>query len=121
MRARNLATRAAATALLFSFSSPVFAQGLGPGMQSCGEFSRLYATNPTAAEDLFYTWAQGFMSALNLSFMSTTGAYRAIDPNGMAAYKLRLRSYCDANPPSQYMQAVMDLYNSLPPTLSAPK
>ena len=118
MRARNIAVRAAAAAILCSVSSHGFGQGYGPGMQSCGEFSRLYATNPTATEDVFYTWAQGFMSALNLSFVSTTGAYRFIDPDGMAGYKLRLRSYCDANPPSQYVQAVMDLYNSLPPAVS---
>ncbi len=105
-------------AMLCSFGGPAFGQGYGPGMQSCGEFSRLYATNPTATEDLFYTWAQGFMSALNLSFVSTTRAYRFIDPDGMAGYKLRLRSYCDAHPPSQYVQAVMDLYNSLPPAVS---
>ena len=121
MRATDIALRAAAAAILCSVSAHGFAQGLGPGMQSCAEFSRLYATNPTGAEDLFYTWAEGFMSALNLSFVSTTGAYRFVDPNGMAAYKLRLRSYCEANPPSQYMQAVMDLYNSLPPALSSPK
>jgi hypothetical protein len=116
-----MAVRAAALAILCSFSSAVFGQGLGPGMQSCGEFSRAYATNPTVTEDLFYTWAQGFMSALNLSFVSTTGAYRFIDPNGMAGYKLRLRVYCDAHPPSSYVQAVMDLYNSLPPALSTPQ
>ena len=119
MRARDIGVRAAAAALLCSFSSHAFGQGFGPGMQSCGEFSRLYSTNPTVAEDLFFTWAQGFMSALNLSFVSTRGAYRLIDPDGVASYKLRLRTYCDANPPSQYVQAVMDLYNSLPPALSS--
>jgi hypothetical protein len=121
MRARDIAVRAAAMAILCSFSTHAFGQGHGPGMQSCGEFSRLYATNPTATEDLFYTWAQGFMSALNLSFVSTTGAYRLITPDGIVGYKLRLRSYCDAHPPSQYVQAVMDLYNSLPPAVSTPQ
>ena len=118
MHARDIAGRAAALAILCSFGSHAFGQGLGPGMLSCGEFSRAYATNPTATEDVFYTWAQGFMSALNLSFVSTTGAYRFIDPNGMAGYKLHLRQYCDAHPAGPYVQAVMDLYNSLPPALS---
>ena len=121
MRARDIAVRAAAIAVLCSFSRHVFGQGLGPGMLPCGEFSRAYATNPTATEDLFYTWAQGFMTALNLSFVSTSGAYRSIDPNGITAYKLRLRAYCDANPPSQYVQAVLELYNSLPPAVSNAK
>jgi hypothetical protein len=121
MRAKDIAAKAAAAAILCSVSGLGFGQGLGPGMQSCGEFSRLYASNPMGAEDLFYTWAQGFMSALNLSFVSTTGSYRLIDPNGTATYKLRLRSYCDAHPPSQYVQAIMDLYNSLPPALSNTK
>ena len=121
MRARNTAVRAAVAAVLCSFSSHAFGQGLGPGMLSCGEFSRAYATNPTATEDLFYTWAQGFMTALNLSFVSTSGAYRSIDANSVTAYKLRLRAYCDAYPPSQYVQAVLDLYNSLPPAVSNAK
>ena len=89
-------------------------QGYGPGMRSCGEFAKEYAANPTVAEGLFFAWAQGFMSALNLSLVSSTGAYRRFDSNEMVAYKIHIRSYCDAHPLTQYVGAVMDLYKSLP-------
>jgi hypothetical protein len=40
--------------------------GYGDGMDSCAVFAQEYAANPDAAENVYFTWAQGFMSGLNL-------------------------------------------------------
>jgi hypothetical protein len=92
------------------------AQGYGLGVHSCAEFAKLYAGNPKVAEDLYFTWAQGFISGLNLSSTAGTGVYRDVEGTyaQMAAQKIRIRSYCDEHPLSQYLSAILDLYNSLP-------
>jgi hypothetical protein len=41
-------------------TSQVEAQGYGVGMRSCSEFANAYAVNPTAVEDIYFTWRAGF-------------------------------------------------------------
>ena len=103
-------------ALAPTFPDPAIAQGYGVGIRSCAEFAKLYTSDPSTAEDIYFTWAQGFMSGLNLASAANTGMYRSIEgtPAGMVAQKLRVRSYCDAHPLAQYLSAIMDLYNNLP-------
>ena len=81
------------------------------------EFAKLYTSNPSMAEDIYFTWAQGFMTGLNMASAANTGVYRSIEGTraGMVAQKVRVRSYCDIHPLAQYLSAVLDLYNSLPP------
>ena len=83
-------------------------------MHSCAEFAKSYAANPTVTEELYFTWAQGVMSGLNLSSASDTGTYRYIEGNDMVSHKIRIRSYCEAHPLTQYVGAVLDLLKSLP-------
>jgi hypothetical protein len=89
-------------------------QGYGVGMKSCAQFVKDYAVNPAGAEELYFLWAEGFMSALNLSFATNTGVYKDFSRGDATSYKLRIRSYCEAHPQKQYVGAVMDLLNSLP-------
>jgi hypothetical protein len=60
--------------------------------------------------------AQGFMSAMNAEAIAHSRPFRLIEGRQAAAHKLAIRSYCDAHPLAQYAQAVVDLYNSLPPS-----
>jgi hypothetical protein len=105
-----------AIATASSFHGVAGAQGYGVGTHSCAEFAKLYTSNPSVAEDIFFTWAQGFMSGLNASSWAEIGTYRSIEgtPSEMAALKIRVRSYCDVHPLAQYVSAVLDVYNSLP-------
>lgn len=89
-------------------------QGYGAGMRSCAQFAKDYAANPTGAEELYFLWAEGFMSALNLSTAANFGFYKDFSRGDAASYKLHIRSYCNAHPLTQYVGAVMDLLNSLP-------
>jgi hypothetical protein len=103
-----------ATLLITVNGSEVAAQGYGVGMRSCGEFARAYAANPAVAEDVYFTWAQGFMSGLNLDAVENRRPYRVINGNDMASQKIEIRSYCDAHPLATYSQSVFALYSSLP-------
>jgi hypothetical protein len=98
-------------------SNAANAQGYGLGVQSCAEFAQSLHGHQTIAGDLYFTWAQGFLSGLNLFSVRSTGAYRYIQgsESEMVAQKIRIRLYCGAHPQAQYAAAVMDLYASLPP------
>ena len=37
----------------------------GVGTATCAQFAEVYKLSPSETETRFYTWAQGFMSALN--------------------------------------------------------
>jgi hypothetical protein len=92
------------------------AEGYGVGIHSCAEFAKLYASNPSMAEDIYFTWAQGFMSGLNMASAVYTGSARNFEGTRaeMLAEKIRVRSYCDTHPLAQYLSAIIDLYNSFP-------
>ena len=46
----------------------------GTGVGSCGKFAADYRQNPDQVDNLFFTWAQGFMSGFNIT--EATGTYR---------------------------------------------
>jgi hypothetical protein len=107
----------AAIAFTATLARVASAQGYGVGMHSCAEFAKLYASNPSMAEDIYFTWAQGFMSGLNMASAVQNGVDRNLGGTSadMSAQKVRIRSFCDSHPLAQYGLAVIDLYNSLPP------
>jgi hypothetical protein len=94
-------------------------QSYGLGSNSCAEFARSYAADPSVTDDLYFTWAQGFMSGLNLSAIAYKVPYRKIDGSNMLGQKIQIRSYCDAHPLVAYAVAVFDLYQSFPAALSS--
>lgn len=83
-------------------------------MRSCTDFAKDYAAYAGKAEDIYFTWAQGFMSALNLNLSANQGVYRVIDGAAMPTYKIQIRSFCDGHPLAPYAAAIMDLMASLP-------
>src|SRR5258706_16471380 len=115
MDARKIALCAIAVAILLSPSGQAIGQGYDLGMRSCGEFAKAYAANPAIAEDLYFTWAQGFISSLNLNSVPNTHVYRDINGDDIQAHKAHIRAYCDAHPLAQYVAAVLDLYGTFPP------
>lgn len=89
----------------------------GAGTYTCGEFAKDYSQNPKMVENLFFTWAQGFMTGLNLE-SSTNGiegikVYRDLGQH-IENQKEKVRAYCNDHPLVPYPSAVMDLYSSLP-------
>ena len=84
----------------------------GVGAKTCGIFARNYLINPKLADDLYQSWAQGFMSGLNYAKAPSDG--RDLSAMPTEEQMARIKKYCNARPLADYVDAVMDLYQSLP-------
>lgn len=87
---------------------------MGLGVNSCAGFSAMYERDPATTEATFFTWAQGFMSAINMVLLgrehqpSTNLAQWDVDKQ-----KRHIRSYCAANPSRAYDEGVFDLFEAM--------
>src|SRR5665647_2547002 len=86
----------------------------GVGAKTCGIFASNYLLDPKLADDLYHSWAQGFMSGLNYEKMQATGDSRDLSAMSTEEQMARIKKYCNARPLAEYVDAVMDLYKSLP-------
>ena len=84
----------------------------GPGATTCAQFSNMYRAN-SGIEDTFFTWAQGYMSALNMNVLMSKLPPREL-AGGVATQKGTIRSYCTDNPLKNYMDGVIELYKKRP-------
>jgi hypothetical protein len=86
--------------------------GMGAGMSTCGAFGQLYARS-TTIEEVYFQWAQGFMTGMNVGKVVNTGTIRDLNseptPDQMAA----IRQYCNDHPLASYEDAVVDLFSHL--------
>ena len=81
----------------------------GLGGRTCAEFAQAYSKNPEMIESLYFTWAQGFMSGLNLTFVANLHKFADLGSTSMAEQKGQLRDYCNQHPLSPYYSAVLSL------------
>ena len=92
---------------------------MGPGSVTCGKFAADYRQNPDQVDNLFFTWAQGFMSGFNIT--ETTGTYRDMTAVPIDVQKKFILNYCNQHPSLEYAKAVMELYHyKLPLKKTAP-
>jgi hypothetical protein len=93
------------------------ASNKGVGLSTCGEFANAYRLAPAEAEWVFFSWAQGYMSAMNTaqSFPTTRPQPQLHDLNSMSTkdQERLIRAYCDEHPLGNYIDAVLKLYNTL--------
>jgi hypothetical protein len=85
----------------------------GLGATSCGKLADDYRNDPTTIEIAMMTWAQGYMSGMNVSSI-TQGRYRDLAAMTLDAQKQSLLSYCDNHPLAEFIKAAIDLYLKLP-------
>lgn len=87
---------------------------MGLGANSCAKFSEMYGNDPASTETAFFTWAQGFMSAINMVLLgrehqrSTNLALWDVERQ-----RRHIRSYCAANPSRAYDEGVFDLFDTM--------
>jgi hypothetical protein len=86
---------------------------LGLGTQSCAKFAKVFQANPERTEAMFFSWAAGFMTGLNVAGGPSPG------PQNLAAMSFEekqqfMRRFCDQYPLKAYMDGVMELYGALP-------
>jgi hypothetical protein len=112
--------------LIIGLSSSAFAgeppgQGYGVGMDSCSTFAAAYKRQPKFSEDLYFAWAEGFLSGLNLEATADYLPARNLASIQADSAKVEIRSYCDRHPREPYFGAVVAIYNSLPVVSKNPK
>ncbi len=103
--------------ILFVANVPAAAQVpvvAGPGITTCAQFAEYYRRNSVNAEIAYFAWAQGFMSAVNLPKRIRNEPTRNLMGIPTASQKQHLRGFCDQRPLSEFVHAVMSLYESLP-------
>jgi hypothetical protein len=86
----------------------------GLGIRSCAEFAKFYAQSPSNTEDAFFSWAQGFISGLNLSSEAATNTARRIE-GSIPSQRTFVRDYCDSHPLQPYYMAALALYKTFAP------
>jgi hypothetical protein len=86
----------------------------GAGTLTCRQFVNMYRGHPSLAENVFFTWAQGFMTGLNYAKMAAHGVSANLGAMTTAKQKSYIRSYCDAHPSGVFLDAVIHLYHRLP-------
>jgi hypothetical protein len=100
----------------FLAQTPAFAEGemalRGVGTSTCGQFSKIYAGDPERMETLFFSWAQGYWSALNSNLLAQR-RYREL-AGSTDAQEAALRSYCDKHPLASYWEAAAVIFGSFP-------
>jgi hypothetical protein len=103
-----------AAGLLMLLTHDVAAQTkrIGIGNTSCAQFADLYRDNPGETDSVFYSWAMGVMSGLNVSLREERA--NLMPHNfGADAQKGYIRRFCDERPSDLYVDAVLELYATL--------
>ena len=107
-----------------ALSSPVTAaeqyQSMGAGTKSCAVFARTYKDKPKTADMIYFSWAQGYMSGVNLAAGINNKDYRPANLNAMtvAAQQRFIRDFCDRNPLKDFREAVDTLLGNIRSTKS---
>lgn len=105
----------AALAALLVLGSPAVAAAeavrVGAGTRLCGEFIRDYADNPSLAEGVYFSWAQGYLVGFS---EATSGGRPSLDlePGDLVTARQRrfVREFCRRNPGADYVEAVEALF-----------
>lgn len=104
--------------ILLALSLPAAAEdaaSIGPGNLSCAEFARMYANDPEQTEMVFYAWAEGYMTGLNMALLKITGdSQNLTGKSGISGQKQEIRQFCNSQPLANYQQAVNSIYDALP-------
>lgn len=107
-----------ALATTFPAAASATEVGAGAGMATCAVFAKAYAATPDMTEGIFFTWAQGFMSGMNVQAPGHPD--RILNAKTQDEEKREIREYCDAHPLKTYAAAVISVFISLPTTILPP-
>jgi hypothetical protein len=106
-----LATAAAVSLLT---TAAIAQETMGIGTYTCGRFDVDRRQTPTS-EMVYFTWAQGFISATNLARGAVNKQQINVDSISRSDQQQMIRTYCDQNPQAFYADALMDLFPKFSP------
>lgn len=103
-----------AAGLVASIAAAEPANMKGAGVRSCAQFATDYKKSPNIAEAMYFEWAQGFMSGLNVAHNADKTPLRDLDGIARVEQEGFIRTYCDSHPLKEYLWAVHALFFELP-------
>ena len=86
----------------------------GAGAHSCAEIAQFFRQNPDQTSAMMFSWAQGYMSGLNVAGGASGREVRDLASMNGKDEEWVIRNYCDQYPMSDLATAVMALYKTLP-------
>jgi hypothetical protein len=87
---------------------------MGAGNASCARFASDYRKNSETIEELYFSWAQGMMSGINLGLLALNRPIRDLNAWRVDDEEAHIRQFCDHRPLSSYSDAVNSLFRALP-------
>jgi hypothetical protein len=107
---------AGAAAMVVSLAFPIIASAAdiyGFGAQYCSTFNENILSTPSIESD-YFTWVQGFISGANAIILSKHGQSKQVDASTKGSQKKQIRDFCRNHPRSQYVEAAVELWTTLP-------
>src|SRR4030081_1710188 len=86
---------------------------MGVGGNTCAVFAKEYQSNPLV-ETPYTAWTAGFISGANMMAAAMGGATTDVGAMLLSVTQQFLRSFCQENPFSQYLEGVLALMKKLP-------
>jgi hypothetical protein len=87
---------------------------MGVGTSTCAQFGNLYREDQRFWEYAYFTWAQGYMSAMNKVRINSGESTKNLNAISVETQERQVRGYCNSHSLAQYMEAAAALYDSLP-------
>jgi hypothetical protein len=87
---------------------------MGIGTEGCGKFAQAYGQGGDEIELVYFTWAQGFMSAINGVAKLTGHSQKDLNAVPDSEQKASIRRYCNKHPLDHYFMALFPLLKSFP-------
>jgi len=90
------------------------AYGMGAGNRTCAEFAQDYKRDPSGSVKIYFAWAQGYMTALDLLASDSRSKSRDLGAMSNEDQFTLIGIYCDQHPLVPYQQAILHLFSMLP-------
>jgi len=106
-----------ATIFVLAFAACAHAQQpqagmMGAGSSTCADYLKEYQNDPASANDLYFSWAQGYMSGQNVAHdKSPMRNLNAIPTSAQLDF---LQHYCQKKPAVLFAIAAQYLFKALP-------
>lgn len=84
---------------------------VGPGVRSCAQFAQHYLADPEHAEEVYFTWVQGFLTGFHVSAMDRGDRPYDLTPPGRDTQwqKKFVRDHCAEHPTASLFEATQAL------------
>ena len=103
---------AATSAVLADKQEP--AAIIGAGVNTCAEFAQKYRDDPDHVMLIYFSWAQGAMSNINMLQKIMKKPMRDLVGFPLTEQMDRLRNFCDKRPLAHFGDGVLELFFQFP-------